>query len=163
MRLLLSLLVAAPLTFVVSGEVAAQPVTPQAACSYSDCAIRVEPGFFLGPEIVQGEPSGEVVLGRVGWLVGGLEEAVSASPTALEHTASARRARIGSLVAFTAGTALTTYALGRIDGASVNPDQYLVYFYSGLAVSVVGAVFELKSQREQSRAVWEYNRTLAGE
>ena len=94
MRLLLLLLVAAPL--------AAQPVTPQAGCSYRDCAVRIEPAFFLGPEVVQGEPGNEVV-GRVGALLGGLEDVVGTSPSALEHVGSARRARIGALAAFIAG------------------------------------------------------------
>ena len=51
-------------------------------------------------------------------------------------------------------------AFGLDDGG---PDRYLGYFYTGLALGVAGGVLELKAQREQSRAVWEYNRTLAGE
>ncbi len=163
MRLLL-LLVAAPLTFAASGEAAAQPVTPQAACSYSDCAIRIEPAFFLGPEIVQGEPGNEIVVGRVGALMGGLEEVVASSPGALEHAGSARRARLGSLVSIVAGAAVSTYVFARaIDNDFSNSASVNAAYYGGIGLVIVGGVLELKAQREQSRAVWEYNRTVAGE
>ena len=55
-----------------------------------------------------------------------------------------------------------TYATVANNDAPLS-DGVLVPLYGGLALSVAGGVLELKAQREQSRAVWEYNRTLAGE
>ena len=150
MRLLLLLLLAAPL--------AAQPVTPEASCSYTDCALRVELGFIVGPELVRGEPGNEVVVGRVGVLMDGLGDAVAASPQALGHAGSARRARIGALAATIAGSALALYSAVEIDDGG--SDRYLAYFYTGLALGVAGGVLERRAQLELSRAVWEYNRTV---
>lgn len=156
MRLvLLALLAVAP--------VFAQPVTPDVPCRYSDCAIRVEPAFFFGPEIVQGAPGQEIVVGRVGALVGGLEDVVRTSPAALEHAGAARRSRIASLTALVAGGVLVAVGVSQAYSDSIDRRQFDVFYFGGLGLGVVGGVFELKSQREQSRAVWEYNRSLVGE
>lgn len=141
-------------------DTTAARVAPRAlGCTYETCALRIEPGLF-GSAVVRGR-QGERVSG-ISLFGSRVEDAVASAPRAVEHARRAARAQrlsgvlaIGSLVAinaaFYAGTSRD------LDMLSHSP----LLLYSALGLSLAGGVVGLGAQREQARAVWEYNATLA--
>ena len=151
---------------VLSVPLAAQPVVPETVpCSYDTCAIRVEPSFFGSPRIVRGEPGAEETLGGTGLFGGGLVSAVSDVPAAQDHALAAQRAQIGSAVASVVGLGAYVYAAAAAIDVGSNGDldpAYSTAMVAGTVAVVVGGLLQLRAQREQSRAVWEYNRATVG-
>ena len=137
--------------------VGAQTAPMEAPCPYSECAIRIEQRFFGGLRIVRGVPGDEVEAGSVGWLSGRLADYVAASPDALAHARSARGYQIGSLASAVAGG----IAIG-VSVAHLDPDDPTIdlLYVAGVGLALVSGVLQLNAQRQQARAVWEYNRTL---
>lgn len=154
MRLLAVLLVAAA----PMAPALAQPVAP---CTYADCAIRIEPALFSRGDIVQGRPGAGVRVGRLGLFGGGLEDVVADVPAALEHARAARRSTVGAAVTSVAATVAYLVATDALYDEPSGADVALLA--GGIGLSVAGVVFGLQAQRRQSRAVWEYNRAVAGD
>ncbi|MGB3541818.1 hypothetical protein [Rubrivirga sp.] len=147
-----------------ASAVAAQPVAPEQACTYSDCAIRLEAAFFRGTEIVRGLPGQEEVVGRFGLFGGGLIDHVEDVPQAVDHAVSSRRYMVGGFAIVAAGGAVLG-ALAAADNLGSDGTALVgsstPFLLGAIAVTVVGSAFTLKAQREQSRAVWTYNQAVA--
>lgn len=150
----------------VASVVLATPASAQApsnidsSCTYSTCALRVEPAYW-GPRLVRG-PSGEPV-GRAGFFGGGAEILSQGGDSARlyhqEYRQSARRASVLALL----GSGLYVVGLFRTGGLRANPLDDV-----GIGTTVAGAValgFSISAQRRAgrglSRAVWWYNHSLA--
>ena len=157
MRLAVVLLVAAA----GAAPALAQPVAPSSACTYAACAIRVEPSLFSSGSILKGPPGQEVEVGSLGLFGGGLADVVEGVPPALDHAQAARRSTVGAAVTAIAGTVLLSVAVSQsFDEASA---ENTALFVGGFGLSLASGVLTLRAQRRQSRAVWEYNRAVAGE
>ncbi len=148
---LLAVLVAAPAF--------AQPVAPEATCTYTDCAIRLEQGYFGTEKILTGPPEQEIRLGSVGLLGGGLVSAVEQVPVALDHAETAQRRTLFAALAVAAGVAAMAYG---VDGLYEGGDRLPIYL-AGSGLVIAGSVLTVSARRERARAVWEYNRAVAGE
>ena len=154
MRLAVLLAVAAS-----AAPLAAQPVAA-GPCAYAECAIRVEPGVFGSPAIVQGAPGQEVRVGTLGLFGGGLVDVVADVPLALEHARAARRSTVGAAVAAVAGVAALALAVDDLYGDPSGGEVALLV--GGFGLSLASGLLTVQAQREQARAVWEYNRVVAG-
>jgi len=144
-----------------SAAVASQPVVP---CTYDTCAVRIETGFFsglTGGEIVAGAPDGsERVIRPVGFLSGGLVDHVADVPAAYDHARTSRGYKVGALVTGLAGGVLYSLAFNRIGNDRLDSGTEATLMLAGAALTISSGFLTLKSQREQSRAVWEYNRAV---
>ncbi len=148
------------LLFLSVGTASAQPVAPDVACTYTDCAVRLEPAFFRGLEIIRGVPGEEEVVGRVGYLGGGLVDYLEPVPEAAGHAASSRRYQMGGFaLAAGAGLALGVYSASQYGSDDLG--RTTTYFVGALVAGVVSSALLIKGQREQARAVWTYNEAVA--
>ena len=148
-----------PVLFVLAAlaaPVAAQPVAP---CAYAECALRIEPRIFGATEIVRGTVEAGDPVGPVGWFGGGLVDAVQGAPLAVAFAESSQAKTRNSFFAVLGATALYAYALSADPG--LQGDATPVYLVGSLGLSVASGVFQVSARRDQARAVWEYNRTLA--
>ena len=140
----------------------AQPVAPGRACTFDECAIRVEPSFFSGAVILQGPPGREARLGSVGLFGGGLADVVEGVPLALDHAEAAQRSTIGAAVTALGSVLVLSVVTSRLyDDVPSGSDTALLA--GGLGLSIASGVLTLQAARRQSRAVWEYNRAVAGQ
>lgn len=151
MRLLLLLLVTAT-------AAVAQPVAERAPCTYADCAIRIEPGFW-STRIVSGPVGEEAVLGRTGVFGSDLEAIVAENPVAAEHARRRTTRRVQGFALAASGFALYLVGTGlQIDGRE---GEALAAQVGALGLFLGSALLTLDSERAEARAVWEYNRSLA--
>ena len=153
MRSLTVLLVAAAMA-----PALAQPVT---SCTYTECGIRIEDSVFSSGAILQGPPGAEVRVGSLGLFGGGLEDVVADVPPALDHARAARRSTVGAAVLSVTAAVALAFAFDDFYEEPSGTDVALLA--GGLGLSTAGVVLGLQAQRRQSRAVWEYNRAVAGE
>ena len=133
------------------------PVDAPAACSYDDCALRVEPEPFGSPLILRGVDS--VPVDRIGLFFGSdLSQAVSGDEAAYAYARRAERDRTGAvLLALGGGAAVIAsgiYAYG-------DPDRASVATLLGGGLLIASGAVQIGAARAQSRAVWEYNRELS--
>ncbi len=135
-----------------------QPVVP---CTYAECGIRIEAAIFSSGAILQGPPGAEVRVGNLGLFGGGLEDVVADVPLALDHARAARRSTVGAAIVSVAAAVALVLATDDVYEEPSGTDVALLA--GGLGLSTAGIVLGLQAQRRQSRAVWEYNRALAGE
>jgi len=138
----------------------AQPVAPDAPCSYAECAIRIEPGF-LGTDIVRGPVGAETVLGGVGLFLSDLSEIVADVPEAQAFADQQQRLRGGSLLLIVGGALLTSAAFSI--STEMGEEAGLGASLAGFGLILYGSSLAVSAQRAQARAVWEYNRSLAEE
>lgn len=165
MRLALVLLALATSAPLAAAQPTADRAAPTVACAYDECAIRLEQGFFGTPTILVGPPGAERRLGSAGALGGGLVDAVGAVPAAREHADASRRDLTKGLVFGIAGAAALLAGIAVTDSRISNLEDTgtteVVLLAGGLGLAVTSTVFALRGRREQSRAVWAYNRAVA--
>ena len=155
--LLAAALLAAPQTLAAQRGAPDAEQPPLSACTYDECALRVDPGgIFRGPELLRG--SGGRRVARFGRLGPDLPRIVAGADSAVAHARAfrplQRRAGVAGLLAGSA--ALTALALDIASDAN-DPAPF------SIAAGVLGAYagFEAKrAARQLSRAVWWYNRAL---
>ena len=147
----------------------AQDATPDSACTYTTCALRLDasgPGLRLvrGGVPVAAPPAGPSLLSRLTGVVGPaplpIAEAVASSPAALAHARVWKRdARIASGLRSGAVLALVTaYALGVSDVLSDGGRRGVVVGAVGLGAASVP--FGVRSRRARDRAIETYNAGL---
>lgn len=147
-----------PLFALLVSSAAAQPVATNAPCSYVDCALRIERGYF-STQIVRGPVEAPETVSRLSLFGGTLADAVAASPLALDYAERANSdLRNGFLVAL-AGAVL--YVAAVVPETEWSDSARGAFAVGGLALSLGSGVLIARGQRGQSRAVWEYNRTVA--
>ena len=120
-------------------------------CTYEICALRVEPGFF-GVHIVQGRDGLRV--STSGFLGPNIADVVASSPEALAHAERAESARTGSVFAALGASVLLAVAA---TPEEISDGVRLGTLIGGFGLAFYGTSLTLKSQREMSRAIWEYN------
>jgi hypothetical protein len=128
-------------------------VASDSACSYSQCALRIDYGFF-STRLVRGS-SGQSVA-RLGWFGGGVGVLLAASDSAAYYARQyrSRRTTSDALGVLSAGLALV--ALTQTDDF-MDGTPLLV---AGITLELVALPFWLSSRRNLDRAVWWYNRDL---
>ena len=162
-RCLLTLVVLAMCAASASAQTPVEaPAGSPAVCAYDDCALRIEPEWFGSPRIVRGVDG--VPIGRIGFFFGDdLSRAVSGNAPAVDLARRAERLRGQGVLLGLAGGALfytaffTNYGAGSDSDAAVAAAAVLV----GAGLTFAGGVVQVRANRAQSRAVWEYNRGLA--
>jgi hypothetical protein len=145
------------------------PAAPAAAepCPYAECALRIEPEFFGAPRIVRGADGRPV--GRLGLFSTDLSDAVADNEVAYGYAREYERARVPALALGIVGGVLIAYSslyyqintAGFLDGPAhrreVLPAAALAV---GTGLGIAGGVVQIRANRAQSRAVWEYNGPL---
>ena len=128
-------------------------------CDYSECALRVKHSFFWA-SLVRGS-EGEKVEGLRFW-VSNLDPIFDGNTVSQDLAASFRRRQnAGSVLTFV-GMAAIFVALEIEDTNSLSTDGGAVALVlSGLALAFTGAILGHSGRERLSKAVWEYNRTLA--
>ena len=161
-RCLLTLVVLAICAASASAQTPVEaPAGSPAVCAYDDCALRIEPEWFGSPRIVRGVDG--VPVGRIGFFFGDdLSRAVSGNAPAVDLARRAERLRGQGVLLGLSGGALfyaaffTNYGAGSDSGEAVAAAALLV----GAGLTFAGGVVQVRANRSQSRAVWEYNRGL---
>ena len=136
---------------------APEPVRAQAprdsTCSYSQCALRVELGFF-STRLVRGN-TGERVA-RLGWFGTGVDILLAASDSAAHHARQYQsRRRTGDALGWVGGV-LTLAAIWTTDDA-VDGSLLII---SGIVFELASLPFQFGARRSLDRSVWWYNRDL---
>ncbi|WP_420457403.1 hypothetical protein [Rubrivirga sp.] len=145
------------LALLVSAPAVAQPVA-DAACSYADCALRIERGYF-STQIVRGSVEAPETVSRLSLFGGTLADAVAGSPLALDHAEQSRADLRGGFLMGLAGVAL--YVAAIVPNDELSDGVRTGFLTSGIGLSIGSGVLLARGQRGQARAVWEYNRTFA--
>ena len=134
-------------------EPARAQAAPDSTCSYSQCALRVDYGFF-STRLVRGS-TGERVA-RLGWLGSGVDILLAASDSAAHHARQYQsKRRTGEVLGFVGGV-LTLAAIWTTDDA-VDGSLLII---SGLTFELASLPFVLSARRSLDRSVWWYNRDL---
>jgi hypothetical protein len=135
---------------------ALQAQVPEPACTYRECALRIEPRW-LGTAVVQGA-EGQIVA-RVG-MAGtrpALGTLVVRSDSAVVHARRFERLAPRAAAATLAGSLLFVVpALADQD----DPAVVLGASVGGAALTLYGTVALLRAQRALSRSIWWYNESL---
>lgn len=127
-------------------------------CTYSTCALRAEPAFLTGLEIVRGELGATVARPNFFGALD-LRSAVAGSPSAMEHANRYHEARTRTLISIIAATGLAIDASYAIE--QENSDLAIATYVGALGVSIYSSSQVLASQRELERALWDYNGEFA--
>jgi hypothetical protein len=127
---------------------------PDSACSYSQCALRVE-YRFLSTRLVRGA-AGESV-GRLGWFGSGVGVLLAGPDSAAYHARQyqSRRRTTDALGIVSGALAIVGLTLGRDDIDDAGP-----FLLAGATLELASLPFWLGSRRSLDRAVWWYNRDL---
>jgi hypothetical protein len=138
---------------------ALQPATVRAqartdsACSYGQCALRVE-DRFLSTRLVRGA-SGESVA-RLGWFGSGVGVLLAGSDSAAYYARQYRSRRTTGDALGLVGGALILATIWTTD--DVVDSRPLIL--GGIALHLISLPFALGTRRSLDRAVWWYNRDL---
>ena len=94
-----------------------------------------------------------LIVSKSGFLGPNIADVVESSPEALVHARRAESARTGAFfAAIGSGVLLSLVGIEELgDGVQVG------VFVGGLGLAVYSGVMGMRSQRETSRAIWEYN------
>jgi hypothetical protein len=126
---------------------------PDAACSYSQCALRVDHGF-LSTRLVRGAAGQSV--GRLGWFGSGVDVLLAGSDSAAYHARQyrSRRATSDALTFVSIAVALAGVAQGD-DFVESGP-----FLLTSLTLDLIALPFWFGARRSLDRSVWWYNRDL---
>ncbi|HSJ05406.1 MAG TPA: hypothetical protein VK936_01805 [Longimicrobiales bacterium] len=133
------------------------PAAAQEACTYDTCGLRIRAPSFSAPRaIVRGTDGTEVA--RLGLMEPAIAPLVQLSDSAVAH------ARVydvlndrGSIITIV-GTVLSI-------GAPIifrDTGQKIGFAVAGIGITVYGGMVSNQAQEALSRAIWWYNRELAG-
>ena len=150
--------IVAPSLLLACVVLAPESVRAQAArdstCSYSQCGLRVDYGFF-STRLVRGSTSERVA--RLGWFGSGVDILLAASDSAAHHARHYQsRRRTGDVLGFV-GALLSLAAIWTTDDIA---DGSLLLI-SGITFELASLPFQFSARRSLDRSVWWYNRDLA--
>lgn len=140
-------------------------------CPYDTCALRIEPELFGAPRIVRGVDA--LPAGRIGVLFGDdLSRAVVDNEVAYGFARRSETARLPAAALAVAGTLATFYGLLYLQVDRSFENEYgelsddraagaLAAVVIGGGLTIAGGALQVRANRAQSRAVWEYNRGLS--
>lgn len=152
-------------------SVAAGPLFPRAglaqtraieACSYDECALRVEPRVFGAPRIVRGTFGAPVA--SLGLFGADVERIVQGADSAVRHARVYRASQRWAVAATVAGFVLGSVAIAQCDDTGfIFPScsgSAMPLAVGALAGTFYGAFEYRRANRALARAVWWYNRGL---
>ncbi len=154
-----------PAIIALVASCAVAPVFGQAApCSWDQCALRLQFRTF-STRVVQGASATPV--GRLGIFAPRIEPLATGPDTARFHYEAYRSAQIAGSFAVLLGTvavlgSATVAFANAYNNSNENEAASTVLFGAGLVIAFVGAASTRRAQDHLQRAIWLYNRSLAG-
>ncbi len=133
-------------------------------CTYEQCALRIQYRLF-DVRVVQG--AAETPVGRIALFAPRIEPLATASDTVRFHYAAYRNGQVGGAVLTLVGSVAligsAAVAFGSAFSTSdANEAAYAALFGAGVVAAFVGIAATRRAQDHLQRAIWLYNRSLAG-
>jgi hypothetical protein len=127
--------------------------TPDSACSYTRCALRVDYGFW-STRLVRGN-TGERV-SRLTWFGGGVGVLLDGSDSTAYYARQYQSRRQAADIIGLLGAALVIAGWAAGDEL----DDPGAYTLAGLTLGLVSMPFQIGLRRSIDRSIWWYNRDL---